>query len=115
MRLRLVTAALSAWMARNGYEHVRRTSGREPGVCLTAATRGGITAAVIRPRPADKREYGALLSRIERAQSKFDRVYVSTTRRGMYHTRPALMTRGVGVLVVGGGGEVTVELEPRQV
>lgn len=115
MRLREVTAALAAWMPRNGYKNVRRTSGKARGVCLTAETPGGVTAAVIRPRPADKREYGALLSKIERAQTMFDRVYVSTTRSGMYHTRPALMTRGVGVLVVAADGGVTMELEPRQV
>ena len=115
MRLRVITDALAAWMSRNGYENIRRTSGRTPGICLTGETRGGVTVAVIRPRPADKREYGALLSRVERAQDEFERVYVSTTRRGMYHTRPALMTRGVGVLVVGASGDVAVELEPRQV
>ena len=115
MRFELAVDALEAWKRDSGFVSVTRAETLEAGVCLRAKSGGSARVAVIRPRSADRREYGRLISFVDRAHLQHDLVYAATTRKGLRYARHALMVRGAGIVRVTPDGSVVVELEPRRV
>ena len=114
--LDMAVAAVSDWLHAAGFRDIVRTGWRTPDICLTAAGRGRGSIAVLRPRIADLRMYGRLLSAVHRAQLHYDTVYATTTTaNGLKYARQALMVRGVGILRVVPGRGAVLEMDARKV
>lgn len=106
------TDLLEAWARSSEFDSVFRI---EPELCIYATVSPDVTAVVIRPHRADRREYAKLFAIVEREQERGHLVYVATTRGGLKFARRRLAACGAGIVRVTRDGTVVVEMEPRKV